>query len=35
MTHLLAFRSRFGTGVIDIAAPDRLPGRVGTFTTTQ
>jgi hypothetical protein len=24
-----AFHSRFGAGVIDVATPDRLPGRVG------
>ena len=27
---LEAFHTPFGTGVVDIAAPDRLPGRVGT-----
>jgi hypothetical protein len=26
------FHSKFATGVIDVAAPDRLPSRVGTIT---
>ena len=26
-----AFRSPFGVGVVDVAAPDRLPTRVGTY----
>jgi protein involved in polysaccharide export with SLBB domain len=29
------FHSRFATGVIDVAAPDRLPSRVGTVTIPQ
>jgi protein involved in polysaccharide export with SLBB domain len=28
-----AFRSGRGVGVVDVAAPDRLPGRAGSFTT--